>query len=145
MTPTAPRPRPGRLILAALLTTLTLSPAARAAEPWTALADPDNALSLHFLHDGKPVFGAGLSGWGPKWAWVGMQSKPKADGEKLSAGVPFVVNKDALTPIDGYLPVPEGPGLGIDIDEAAVREADKDGHRWRNPIFRNKDGSFAEW
>ena len=57
----------------------------------------------------------------------------------------FVVNKDALTPIDGYLPVPEGPGLGIDIDEAAVREADKDGHRWRNPIFRNKDGSFAEW
>jgi galactonate dehydratase len=26
-----------------------------------------------------------------------------------------------------------------------VREADKDRHRWRNPIFRTKDGSFAEW
>ena len=57
----------------------------------------------------------------------------------------FCTNKEALTPVDGYLPVPEGPGLGVDIDEAAVREADKDRHRWRNPIFRTKDGSFAEW
>src|SRR6476620_332900 len=57
----------------------------------------------------------------------------------------FCTNKEALTPIDGYLPVPEGPGLGIDIDEAAVREADKDRHRWRNPIFRTSDGGFAEW
>lgn len=57
----------------------------------------------------------------------------------------FCTNKQALTPIDGYLPVPDGPGLGIDIDEAAVREADKDRHRWRNPIWRTSDGSFAEW
>ena len=57
----------------------------------------------------------------------------------------FVLNKEALTPVAGYLPVPEGPGLGIDIDEAAVREAGKDRHRWRNPIFRTEDGSFAEW
>jgi galactonate dehydratase len=57
----------------------------------------------------------------------------------------FVINKDALTPVGGCLPVPEGPGLGVDIDEAAVREADKDRHRWRNPIWRTKDGSFAEW
>ena len=27
----------------------------------------------------------------------------------------------------------------------AVRDASKDGHRWRNPIWRLKDGSFAEW
>jgi len=26
-----------------------------------------------------------------------------------------------------------------------VREADKDRHGWRNPIFRTRDGSFAEW
>jgi galactonate dehydratase len=57
----------------------------------------------------------------------------------------FCTNKEALTPVDGYLPVPEEPGLGVDIDEAAVREADKDRHRWRNPIWRTKDGSFAEW
>jgi len=57
----------------------------------------------------------------------------------------FCTNKEALTPVGGYLPVPEGPGLGVEIDEAAVRAADKDRHRWRNPIFRTAEGSFAEW
>jgi len=57
----------------------------------------------------------------------------------------FTTTKDVLTPEDGYLAVPTGPGLGIEIDEAAVREADKDRHRWRNPVWRQHDGSFAEW
>ena len=57
----------------------------------------------------------------------------------------FVVNKEALTAVGGYLPIPEGPGLGVEIDEAAVREADKERHRWRNPIWRTPDGGFAEW
>ena len=57
----------------------------------------------------------------------------------------FVTDPDVLTPVDGFLPVPHKPGLGVTIDEAAVREADKDRHRWRNPIWRHEDGSFAEW
>ena len=57
----------------------------------------------------------------------------------------FVTNPEALTPVEGYLPIPEEPGLGVTIDEAAVREVHKDRHRWRNPIWRHKDGSFAEW
>lgn len=57
----------------------------------------------------------------------------------------FVTDKAVLTPQDGYLPIPQGPGLGVGIDEAAVREADKDRHRWRNPVWRHSDGSFAEW
>ena len=57
----------------------------------------------------------------------------------------FVANKDALTPVEGYLPIPSGVGLGVEIDEAAVREAAKSPHRWRNPIWRTRDGSFAEW
>lgn len=57
----------------------------------------------------------------------------------------YVTNREVLTPADGYLPIPEGPGLGVEIDEAAVREADKDRHRWRNPIWRTHDGNFAEW
>ena len=57
----------------------------------------------------------------------------------------FCTNKEALTPIDGYLPAPKGPGLGVNIDEPAVREADKNRHRWRNPVWRTRDGSFAEW
>jgi galactonate dehydratase len=57
----------------------------------------------------------------------------------------FVTNRDALTAVEGYLPVPTGPGLGVEIDEAAVREAARDPHRWRNPVWRTRDGSFAEW
>jgi galactonate dehydratase len=57
----------------------------------------------------------------------------------------FVTDKAVLSPVDGYLPIPEGPGLGVAIDEEAVRAADKDRHRWRNPVWRLSDGSFAEW
>jgi galactonate dehydratase len=37
------------------------------------------------------------------------------------------------------------PGLGIEIDEQAVRRAAERGHQWRSPIWRHADGSFAEW
>jgi galactonate dehydratase len=57
----------------------------------------------------------------------------------------FVTNPDVLTPIDGFLPIPQGPGLGISIDEDGVRKAHEERHRWRNPVWRYQDGSFAEW
>lgn len=57
----------------------------------------------------------------------------------------FVTNPDVLTPVGGYLSIPSGPGLGVDIDEDRVRQANERPHRWRNPIWRNADGSFAEW
>ncbi len=46
---------------------------------------------------------------------------------------------------EGMLPIPHGPGLGIEGDEAKVIEAAKAGHRWRAPVWRHKDGSIAEW
>ena len=45
----------------------------------------------------------------------------------------------------GYVAVPVGPGLGIEIDEEKVREAAKVGHDWKNPVWRNEDGTVAEW
>lgn len=57
----------------------------------------------------------------------------------------FVTDPEVLTAVDGDLPIPTGPGLGVSIDEHAVREAHRTRHRWRNPVWRNKDGSFAEW
>ena len=57
----------------------------------------------------------------------------------------FITDKEVLSPTDGYLPIPEKSGLGVTIDEAAVREAAREPHRWRNPVWRQKDGSFAEW
>ncbi len=47
--------------------------------------------------------------------------------------------------VDGYINKPLGSGLGIEIDEDAIRRMSKVGHDWRNPVWRNKDGSIAEW
>ena len=41
---------------AALTILLILASAAPAAEPWSALIDPDNSLSFSFLRDDRPVF-----------------------------------------------------------------------------------------
>ena len=46
---------------------------------------------------------------------------------------------------DGDVAVPTGAGLGIDIDEDKVRAASDHGFRWRNPAWRRRDGSVAEW
>jgi galactonate dehydratase len=46
---------------------------------------------------------------------------------------------------DGFVAIPEGPGLGIEIDEDFVIRQAKIGHRWRNPVWRHADGTFAEW
>jgi galactonate dehydratase len=46
---------------------------------------------------------------------------------------------------DGMAARPAGAGLGVDIDEAAVRRAAETGHQWRNPVWFHADGSFAEW
>jgi len=46
---------------------------------------------------------------------------------------------------DGYVRIPTGPGLGIEVNEDYVIERAAEGHRWRNPVWRHADGSVAEW
>jgi galactonate dehydratase len=46
---------------------------------------------------------------------------------------------------DGWVAIPQGAGLGVEIDEEVVARAAAVGHRWRNPVWRHADGSFAEW
>jgi galactonate dehydratase len=57
----------------------------------------------------------------------------------------YVTDPLPLRIIDGHIQRLDGPGLGITIDEDAVRRADRAGHTWRNPVWRHDDGSFAEW
>jgi galactonate dehydratase len=47
--------------------------------------------------------------------------------------------------VDGMLDIPQGPGLGIEVNEDAVNRAARTGHRWRAPVWRHRDGSIAEW
>ena len=46
---------------------------------------------------------------------------------------------------NGMVKIPQGPGLGIEIDEAHVKKMAEIGHDWHNPIWRHKDGTVAEW
>lgn len=66
-----------------------------ASEEWDAVIDPENSLSFCFLHDERPAFRLGLAGWGPNWAWVGLDAKEKAQAEQLALRTSFVVQQDA--------------------------------------------------
>jgi len=56
----------------------------------------------------------------------------------------YLADPDVFDYADGFLDVPDDPGLGIEIDEGVVRErAGIDD--WHNPIWRHEDGSVAEW
>lgn len=57
----------------------------------------------------------------------------------------YVVDPTVFAYADGAVEIPGGPGLGIEVDEDYVRERAAVGHRWRNPVWRHADGSFAEW
>ena len=46
---------------------------------------------------------------------------------------------------EGYVDMLKNPGLGVSINEEFVREQAKIGHNWKNPVWRHKDGSIAEW
>jgi len=64
-----------------------------------------------------------------------------AEGWDLGQGYlkkPFVIEQ-------GYITLPTGSGLGIEVDEAVVRERQYPGD-WQNPlVFNPDDGSLADW
>lgn len=57
----------------------------------------------------------------------------------------YLVDRSPFDYQDGFVTIPGGPGLGIEINQAYVDERAAEGHRWRNPIWRHADGSVAEW
>lgn len=57
----------------------------------------------------------------------------------------YLVDTEPFRFVDGQAHRTSLPGLGVTVDEAAVRAADRTGHTWRNPVWRHPDGSFAEW
>ncbi len=62
-----------------------------------------------------------------------------------SALLDYLVDPQVFTFVDGHIERLAGPGLGIEVDEAAVRAAAAKGHSWRSPVLRRPDGSFTEW
>jgi len=74
--------------------------------------------------------------------------------QEQSLGIHYNVDNDLLdyltdpsvfTYADGFVTIPSSPGLGIEVNEDYVKDRARQSHRWRNPIWRHQDGSFAEW
>jgi galactonate dehydratase len=57
----------------------------------------------------------------------------------------YLEDKSVFHFTDGCIQIPGGPGLGITVNKAKVLEAAKTGHNWKNPLWRNFDGTVAEW
>jgi galactonate dehydratase len=79
---------------------------------------------------------------------------PNAFIQEQSLGIHYNQGSDVLDYLtdpnvfhyqDGFVPLLKAPGLGIEINEEKVREMAKVGHTWRNPVWRNGDGSVTEW
>ena len=79
---------------------------------------------------------------------------PNAFIQEQSLGIHYNKGSDLLDYLadpavfqfkDGFVPLLTKPGLGIEINEAKVREAAKTGHNWKSPLWRLPDGSVTEW
>lgn len=57
----------------------------------------------------------------------------------------YITDPTVFAYSDGHVNIPSGPGLGITVNEEYVRKMAETGHRWRNPVWRHRDGSIAEW
>ena len=74
--------------------------------------------------------------------------------QEQSIGIHYNVGKSVLDYVtntsdfdfkDGYVDLPHIPGLGVDVNRELVIEENKNPHNWKNPVWRHKDGSVAEW
>lgn len=75
--------------------------------------------------------------------------------QEMSLGIHYNSASEDLTTLmsnpgvfaiaNGTVAIPEGPGLGVQINESAVREMARDPHRWRNPAWRGENGELREW
>lgn len=87
------------------------------------------ASAAHQMQEVQSLGGAGHPGGraGGGWAWSFNLLKQ-----------PFIVE-------DGYVAVPEGAGLGIEVDEAAITSHMDEWNPHAPPIWTQPDGAFAEW
>ncbi|OON36529.1 galactonate dehydratase [Izhakiella australiensis] len=57
----------------------------------------------------------------------------------------YIKNKEDFTIRNGRFNPLTKPGLGVEVDEKLVIERSANAPEWRNPVWRHKDGSVAEW
>jgi len=74
--------------------------------------------------------------------------------QEMSWGIHYNVDADLLTYVknpeifkveDGMIKAPQGPGLGLEINEELVRKVSKDQQPWEGSFWRGDDGAIREW
>ena len=79
---------------------------------------------------------------------------PNAFIQEQSLGIHYNKGGDLLDYIrdpsiyqykDGFIDIMKGPGLGVEVNEEALAAASQKEHDWKNPVWRNEDGTVAEW
>ncbi len=64
--------------------------------------------------------------------------------EQVTLGEGYIKNPFKVK--DGYVDLPTGPGLGIELDEVAMKAKDMYGHDWKNQeSYDAEDGSVVDW
>ncbi|EMA59582.1 galactonate dehydratase [Halorubrum lipolyticum] len=57
----------------------------------------------------------------------------------------YLVDPSVFDYDEGFVDLPDDPGLGVEIDADYVRERAELEVDWHNPVWRHDDGSVAEW
>ncbi|ETS78688.1 hypothetical protein PFICI_08541 [Pestalotiopsis fici W106-1] len=57
----------------------------------------------------------------------------------------YIKNPEVWKVTDGYIDIPNGPGLGIEIDEDQVRSLSTDCKAWISPGFTGPGAEIREW
>jgi galactonate dehydratase len=57
----------------------------------------------------------------------------------------YLTDKTVFKYDNGFVKIPSGAGLGIEVNEEQVIKMAQIGHNWQNPVWRHEDGSVAEW
>jgi hypothetical protein len=73
---------------------------------------------------------------------AGMHYNTEAGEHDLHS---YILNPEILKVKDGYLDALTGPGLGIEVDEEAVRRVAANTAPWELQGFVGVDGGLREW
>ena len=57
----------------------------------------------------------------------------------------YIHNPEVWKVTDGYIDLLKGPGLGIEVNEAQIRELSKNAEAWVSPGFIGPGGEVREW
>ena len=67
------------------------------------------------------------------------------DASDTNPRINFLKNREVFDFANGFVQIPNGPGLGVEVDEERVVEQNKNPHNWKNPLWRTYDGTPIEW